>query len=168
MTWNCRGGFRKKVKHIASFRPDVLVVQEVEAIANVLLLGGEHHPTSGRRIGRPAPIKGVAVLSYTDTKLQYVDSEIEAERVRGFHRFEAQRQNLTFNVASVWTSFRKEREDTFRQAHKGIKKYRAWIEQRDTVILGDFNNNASYKYRDWVGLARSQGGPVAGRNEPPG
>ena len=55
ITWYCRvGGFQKKAKHIAPYRPDVLAVQEVEPLDNVLLFAGDAQPTFRERICDPA------------------------------------------------------------------------------------------------------------------
>ena len=71
ITWNCHvGGFRKKAKQIAPFRPDVLAVQEVEPLADVLLFAGDHQPTFRDRIGDPAfPKRAIGMFSYTDVEL---------------------------------------------------------------------------------------------------
>jgi len=149
MTWNCQvGGFARKAQHVAPFLPDVLVVQEMESVDDVVL-GGQVQPTFRKRLCRPEPgSRGVGVFSYTTTKLRYVDADLQ----RGFHRFEAEQNDLGFNVVAVWTSNRTPHATAYRQAHDGLSRHAAWIAARPTVVLGDFNNNASYKRRDWKGL----------------
>ena len=76
VTWNCRiGGFRRKAKQIAPLRPDVLAVQEVEAIDKVLHFAGDCQPTFRDRICDPMfPTRAIGVFSYTDTRLVAVDA----------------------------------------------------------------------------------------------
>ena len=158
VTWNCRiGGFRWKAKQVAPLRPDVLVVQEVERrIDTELFFDGECQPTYRDRIGDPAYPKGraIGVFSYTDTKLESVDA---ADPMLSFRRYKAQRGDLKFQVVGVWTWKTASRATTYGQARLGLQRHAAWIRQRPTVILGDFNANASFKGDDWRQLAELLG-----------
>ncbi len=147
-TWNCRiGGFRYKAKQISRFRPDVLVVQEVEPIDNVLLFGGDCEPTSRDCRRDPAfPRRAIGVFSYSDLELVPVDAE---EPMYAFRCLEARRRELAFNVVGVWTSATKSRATSYMQAHEGFRRYGDWIRQRPTVVLGDFNDNVSFKTTNW-------------------
>src|SRR5262245_36060674 len=132
-TWNCRvGGFRKKAKLVSSFRPDVLVVQEVEPIDNALLLDGDCQPTFRDRLGDPAfPRRAIGVFSYTDTTLRAVDV---LEPLYAFRCYEAHRNGLTFNVIGVWTAATKSAKTSYRQAHDGFTRHADWIRERPTVV----------------------------------
>jgi exonuclease III len=148
VTWNCRiGGFRKKAKHVAPLRPDVLAVQEVEPIDDAAFFAGECQPTFRDRLGDPAfPRRAIGVFSYTDTKLQAVDV---SEPMYSFRRYEAHHGGLSFNVVAVWPWQTRSSKTAYRQAHEGLSRYAAWIRERPTVILGDFNANASFKGNNW-------------------
>ena len=148
MTWNCRiGGFHNKAKHIAPFRPDVLAVQEVEPLDSVLLFAGDCQPTCRDRVGDPAyPRRAIGVFSYTDTQIEPMDA---GEPLYGFRRYRAQRGGLTFQVAAVWTAATEVRARNYRQAHDGITQHVEWIQQHPTVILGDFNDNMSFRTPHW-------------------
>jgi exonuclease III len=154
VTWNCRiGGFRWKAKQVAPLRPDVLVVQEVEPrIDRELFFDGERQPTYRDRIGDPAYPRGkaIGVFSYTDTKLESVDA---ADPMLSFRRYKAQHGDLKFQVVGVWTWKTALRATTFGQARAGLEEHSAWIAKRPTVLLGDFNANASFKGPDWGQLA---------------
>jgi endonuclease/exonuclease/phosphatase family metal-dependent hydrolase len=151
ITWNCRvGGFRKKAKHIAPYRPDVLAVQEVEPLANVLLFAGDAQPTFRERICDPAfPRRAIGMFSYTDVELAAVDG---AACQYSFRRYRARRGGLSFQVVAVWTWATKSRQTSYRQAIDGVCEQASWISQAPTVILGDFNDNASYKSGHWQQL----------------
>ena len=159
ITWNCRvGGFRKKAKHIAPLRPDVLAVQEVEPIDGVLTFEGETQPTFRDRCADPVfPQRAIGVFSYTDTQLRPVDLP---GPLFSFRRYEARRRDLSFNVIAVWPWQTKSSKTAYRQVHEGLFAHANWIRERPTVILGDFNSNASFKgpnWRDLVDLLRPLG-----------
>lgn len=159
VTWNCRiGGFRKKAAHVAKLRPDVLAVQEVEPIDSLLLFAGECQPTFRDRVGDPAnPRRAIGMFSYTDLALVPVDV---SDPMYAFRRYEASRNGLSFNIVAVWPSQTKSVKTSYRQAHEGLSRHASWISERPTVILGDFNANASFKGNNWkdlLGLLRSFG-----------
>lgn len=151
ITWNCRvGGFRKKAKHIAPFRPDVLAVQEVEPLDDVLLFAGDDQPTFRDRIGDPAfPKRAIGMFSYTDVELAPVDG---APCQYCFRRYRARHGEVLFQVVGVWTWATKFRETSYRQVIDGVREHGMWISQAPTVILGDFNDNGSYRSGHWAEL----------------
>lgn len=149
VTWNCRiGGFRYKAAHVAQLRPDLLAVQEVERRAmEEPILGGEHQPTYGDRIGDPAfPRRAIGVFSYTGLDICAVDLEAP---LYAFRRYVARRAGLEFNVIATWTAATNDKATSYRQAHEGIEAHRDWIRERPTVLLGDLNDNASYRGTRW-------------------
>jgi endonuclease/exonuclease/phosphatase family metal-dependent hydrolase len=151
VTWNCRiGGFRTKAKYLATLRPDVLAVQEVEPIDYTVLFAGDCQPIFRDRRADPAyPRRAIGLFSYTDTKLKAVD---ESEPMYSFRRYEARRGDLLFNVVAVWPWQTKSSKTAYRQAHEGLSRHASWIGERPTVILGDFNANASFKGNNWKDL----------------
>jgi endonuclease/exonuclease/phosphatase family metal-dependent hydrolase len=127
---------------VATLRPDVVAVQEVEPIDHQLLFAGDCQPTFRDRASDLEYAKrGIGVFSYTDLALKAADS---ANTLGGFRRFEAQRNGLSFNVVAVWTAAPK-----YGQANEGIEKYRTWMQQRPTIMLGDFNKSASFSEKGW-------------------
>jgi exonuclease III len=151
VTWNCRiGGFRRKAKQIAPLRPDVLAVQEVEAIDNVLIFAGDCQPTFRDRICDPMfPSRAIGVFSYTDTRLVAVDAD---DPMYCFRRYQANHHALDFQVIAVWPWATKSRETSYKQTHDGLRHHADWIRTRPTAILGDFNDNASYTSGNWQAL----------------
>src|SRR5262245_60511601 len=153
ITWNCRvGGFRKKARHIAPYRPDVLAVQEVEPLDNVLLFAGDAQPTFRERICDPAfPRRAIGMFSYTDVELAPVDG---SGCQYSFRRYQARRGGLSFQVVAVWTWATRSRRTSYRQAIDGVYEHGSWISQAPTVIMGDFNDNASYRSGNWSELVQ--------------
>jgi exonuclease III len=145
VTWNCcGGGFRKKAARMAALRPDVLVVQEVEKLDNQLFLDGDQQPTFLWRTPVGGSIRGLALLSYSGVELRPAFDE--SRPLHGFYPFEARWGDLEFRVVGVWTfETRGSPRTSYRQAHDGLDKFAEWLVEKPSVILGDFNANASYK-----------------------
>jgi hypothetical protein len=142
ITWNCRiGGFRWKAAHIAPLGPDILAVQEVSLRDEVLQFAGEPRPTCAHR--EPAGVRGrgVGVYSYTDTVLAPLGT---ADGNFGFTRYAGDLAGVDFHVAAVWTYPTVDKERTYGQALQGIRTHAKWIAEKPTIILGDFNSNASW------------------------
>jgi endonuclease/exonuclease/phosphatase family metal-dependent hydrolase len=89
------------------------------------------------------------MFSYTGIQLKAVD---EPEPMYSFRRFEARRDDLEFNVIAVWPWQTKASKTAFRQMHEGLIAHGRWIAERPTVILGDFNANASFRGNNWKDL----------------
>ena len=142
------GGFRYKAAHVVQLRADLLAVQEVERRAmEEPIFGGEHQPTYRDRIGDPAfPIRAIGVFSYTGLDIRAVDLDAP---LYAFRRYVARKADLEFNVIATWTAATYYPATSYRQAHEGIEAHRDWILERPTVLLGDLNDNASYRSTRW-------------------
>lgn len=151
VTWNCRvGRYREKAARMASLNPDIVAVQEVESLDGMLLLAGECQPTFQDRSTNPgAPRRGIGVFSYTGVEMKAVDG---AQPDYAFRRYEAVREGQAFNVAAVWTWKANSAKDSYRQAHKGLVEHAEWMRRRPTILLGDFNSNASFTGKNWRDL----------------
>jgi endonuclease/exonuclease/phosphatase family metal-dependent hydrolase len=152
VTWNCRiGGFRWKAQHVASLGADVLAVQEVEPIDSLRRFSGDRQPTfRDRSAAAGFPRRGFGMFSYTQTTIEAVDGSEPFSAVR---RYEARHHGLSFNVIGVWTWGTGSVKTAYRQSHEGLERHEHWIRQRDTVVLGDFNANASFKGKNWRQLS---------------
>lgn len=125
-------------------------MQEVEPIDRYPVFDGECQPTHRNRVGDPRyPRRAIGIFSYTDTVLTPVDLNAP---MYGFRRFEARRGDLVFQVAAVWTAKTDSPKAAFRQAHEGIDRHKAWILRCPTMIMGDFNANASFQGTHWKEL----------------
>jgi len=149
VTWNCRvGGFRKKAAHMAPLRPDILSVQEVEPF-ELSQFAEDCRPTYGHRsCAEGFPRRGLGVFSYTQTRINAVDGD----PFSGFRCCEANWNGLLFNVVGIWTWGTQSARTSYRQAHDGLVRHADWIRQRPTVMLGDFNANASFNGKNWSQL----------------
>lgn len=88
------------------------------------------------------PKRSISLFSYTDAQVVAVD-DTDAEY--GFRRFLARKGSQEFNVAAVWTWKTQDKATNYMQIHAGVARHRKWIQERPTVLLGDFNMDASYR-----------------------
>ena len=159
ITWNCRvGNFRDKVKHIAGYKPDILAVQEVQLIDDVTTLEGDIQPAYKHRPNFPdLSSRSTGMFSYNkDIIITAVDDPDQQDWRFSFRRYQAKLGDLSFQVVNVWPFASKDdHKGAYRQIHKALKdkECRKWVNSGlPTVILGDFNNNASYIHYDWSEL----------------
>lgn len=89
------------------------------------------------------------MFSYTGLSMEAVDVQ---DPSLAFRRHLARRGDLTFHVASVWPYKTKIAATSYRQAHEGLREHDAWLRARSTVVLGDFNTNATYQGNAWATL----------------
>jgi hypothetical protein len=154
VTWNCRvGAFRRKAAQVAPIKPDVLVVPECEDIRREILLDGESLPTTRLWFDSPKTSRGVGVLSYSGATIR--QARLVGEPLDFFIPLDVDVGAVSFQVVAIWTAATASASTSYRQAHEGLDRYAEWIAARDTVLLGDFNNNASFgNGKLWADLAR--------------
>ena len=152
MTWNCQvGAFRKKASRAAALRPTLLVVPESENIERELVLDGEAQPTARMWLAGTTTNRGVGVLSYTGATIRR--APLIGDPIDFFVPLEVNDAGVEFQVVAVWTAATSDKNTMYRQAHEGLDRYADWIRARDTVLMGDFNNNATYsKGKPWHDL----------------
>lgn len=147
VTWNCKtGGYRTKSEAIAALKPHVAVVQEVEPLTT---LAGQVQPSCRFWKQHPSsPKLGVGVFGYAGVTIDSVD----LADPMAFARYRVVTASTTFQLIALWTLKTSSLNTSYRQAHEGIEQHADWISQAPTVILGDFNNNVTFKYYGWSRL----------------
>jgi endonuclease/exonuclease/phosphatase family metal-dependent hydrolase len=139
ITWNCCGKFRQKAQYVASLKPDILAVQEVEALGAAPKFSGDYQPTfSHRAVLRPLR-KSIGMFSYTDTSLEALCV------MSGVRCYRARHHEHQFQVMAVWTSVSAKGTQDYYQLHEALDHHDGWIRQMPTIILGDFNQSVGYK-----------------------
>jgi hypothetical protein len=92
--------------------------------------------------------RGVGVVSYTGAEIRR--APLIGDPIDFFVPLEVSAAGASFQVVAVWTAATADKKTMYRQAHEGLDRYAAWIRQQDTVLMGDFNNNATYsKGKPW-------------------
>ncbi len=149
VTWNCNGGFDRKVGRIAAFGPDIAVIPECTRPRALAARGSTPMPAAwegalqeeGGRVN-----DGVGVFTFTGlecARYEGHDPGIKwALPVRVTGRY-------SFNLLALWVKpAAKEPDDRscryLRQIEKALDTYSTFMAERDTVVLGDFNTSSAF------------------------
>jgi exodeoxyribonuclease III len=148
VSWNCQGAFRKKATKIASYRPDIAIIQECEYEDSLYKEANFPRPTSIKCFGE-LKYKGISIMSYTGLEFELDESynpEIQyciPIRVKG---------ETSFNLIAVWTQAHEIKNESYiGQAYKAINYYKKFISSAETLLIGDFNSNQIWDKERTVG-----------------
>ncbi len=72
LTWNCAGAFRKKTGQLASFNPDLAVIQECER-PEKLIFPQDFQPASMAWFGDAGAAKGVGIFAFAGLQVEVAD-----------------------------------------------------------------------------------------------
>jgi len=149
ISWNCQGAFRKKANVILSHQPDILIVQECE------------HPDKlgfGSTITKPNDFywygdninKGIAIYSYSNYKFELLP--IFNPEFRYILPFRVTGGRQVFILFAIWAMDNKENYDAryIGQIWLAINHY-VDLFDNSTILIGDFNSNKIWDYKDRVG-----------------
>ena len=153
VTWNCQGAFRKKYARIARGAPDLAVIQECEHPDKIKWKGILPPPTSQLWFGENVN-RGLGIFSWSNLELSpdnCYDPSIQycvPIKVTG---------GCSINLMAVWAMEHTDpRLSYIAQVNLAIIAYRCFIQENDTVLLGDLNSNqhqdplARLGSHDWV------------------
>jgi len=147
--WNCQGAFRTKYQNVLSWRPDILVVAECE---------NKEKLKFGQILPEPKDFywygdsnhKGIGVFSYSDYKFELMNTF--NPEYRYILPFKVTGHDTTFTLFAIWAMNNKENRDAryIGQIWLAINYYSTLLDDK-TVLIGDFNSNKIWDYKDRVG-----------------
>ena len=149
ITWNCQGAFRKKADYILSLAPDILVIQECEhpdklkfSSATPLPNAVYWHSDGGK--------KGLGLFSYSDYKFELLP-EFNPQ-FRYILPFRVTGEGNSFTFFAIWAMDNKENRKAryIGQVWSAINHYESMLGS-STILIGDFNSNKIWDYKDRVG-----------------
>lgn len=129
ISWNCRGKFREKFKHILQTDADIYVIQECENPKKYPNHFSDFH--SNYIWYGESDSKGLGIFAKSDIKIENNNWQNHCLR-----HFLSVRINDDFDLLGVWACKPYIEEYCIYQSIH-IDKYNS-----DTVIIGDFNSNA--------------------------
>ena len=149
ITWNCQGAFRKKADHILSHRPDILVVQECEHPDKYVFSPTTKKPDSHYWYGDNVH-KGICIFSFNDYKFELLPAF--NPEFRYILPFRVTGHGQTFTLFAIWAINNKENYEAryIVQIWLAINHY-AGLLANTTILVGDFNSNKIWDYKDRVG-----------------
>jgi len=148
--WNSQGAFRKKNEKILSLNPDILIVSECE---------NEEKLKFGKLTPKPSdffwygdsPNKGIGVFSYSDYKFELL-KEFNP-KFRYIIPLKVTGKNTSFVLFAIWAMDNKENQEAryIGQIWLAINYYSDFLLNENTILIGDFNSNKIWDYKDRVG-----------------
>lgn len=149
ITWNCQGAFRNKAEIILSYRPDILVVQECEHPGKLFFSSTTQRPNDFYWYGNNIH-KGIGIFFYSDYKFELLENFNPEFRYILPFRVTGHGQDITF--FAIWAMDNKENHEAryIGQIWLAINYY-ADLLGNSTILIGDFNSNKIWDYKDRVG-----------------
>lgn len=149
ISWNCQGAFRKKADTILTHNPDILIVQECECLDKLLFGPTTQRPTDSYWYGDNVH-KGIGIFSYSDYKFELL--EIFNPEFRYILPFRVTGHGQTFTLFAIWAMNNKENHEAryIGQVWLAINHYTN-ILGNSSILIGDFNSNKIWDYKDRVG-----------------
>lgn len=143
ITWNCQGAFRKKASVLlTSAIPDILVVSECEDIEHLRFSENNTPlPTTSLWFGEN-PHKGLGIFSYTGMDISVADCYDADIRFCVPLIVQAERK---LHLLAVWATTGPEFSYIY-QALKASRVYQRFLEERETLVMGDFNANRQWDH----------------------
>lgn len=147
ISWNCQGAFRKKADVILNYRPDLLIIEECE-----------HPDKIFSTLNRPNDFywysdfahKGVGIFSFSDCRFELLN--IFNPEFKYVLPFKVWGFGQTFTLFAIWAMNNKENYEAryIGQIWLAINYY-ADLLGNSTILIGDFNSNKIWDYKDRVG-----------------
>ncbi len=149
ITWNCQGAFRKKIDFILKQQPDILVVQECENPDKLLFKSGTQQPNDFHWLGDSSH-KGIGIFSFSNFSFERL--EIFNPEFRYILPFRVIAQGQRFTLFAIWAMNNKENREAryIGQVWLAINYY-AKLLGDSTLLIGDFNSNKIWDYKDRIG-----------------
>jgi len=149
ITWNSQGAFRKKADLILELQLDILVVQECEHPDKLKFNSTTPKPTDMFWYSDGGK-KGIGIFSYSGYKFELLPCfnpefrYVLPIRVSG--------NGHTFTFFAIWAMDNKENRNAryIGQVWFAINHYKDLL-GKSTILIGDFNSNKIWDYKDRVG-----------------
>ncbi len=145
-TWNCAGAFRKKTGQLASFNPDLAVIQECER-PEKLIFPQDFQPASMAWFGDPDAAKGVGVFGFAGLRVE-VAGEVYDPTIRYCVPLRVTGA-WNFHLIAIWAMPRANPGGAsyVGQICRALQAYATFIRAQDTLLAGDFNSNQIFDRR---------------------
>jgi exodeoxyribonuclease III len=147
--WNCQGSFRTKNAKIMALQPDILIVSECENPDKLKF--GKLTPTSSDHYWHgDSDNRGIGIFSYSAYKIRLLD--IFNPSFRYILPFQISSDEHSLTLFAIWAMNNKEFPEAryIGQIWLAINYYKDLLND-STILLGDFNSNKIWDYKDRVG-----------------
>jgi exodeoxyribonuclease III len=139
IAWNCNMAYRKKAAFILAHQPDIVVVPECECPEKLQFTKGTPLPNDMVWYGANKN-KGLAIFSYSKYKLKLLDCHNPA--FKNILPVAVSAGKMEFILFAVWANHPADKDGAYvTQVWKAIHHYDALLNNKKTILLGDFNSN---------------------------
>lgn len=148
--WNSQGAFRKKNEKILSLNPDILIISECENEEKLKFGKLTPEPNDFFWYG-DNPNKGIGIFSYSDYKFELL-KEFNP-KFRYIIPIKVTGKNTSFVLFAIWAMDNKENREAryIGQIWLAINYYSDLLLNDNTILIGDFNSNKIWDYKDRIG-----------------
>ena len=149
ISWNCQGAFRKKADFILEEHPDILVIQECEHPDKLKFKSTTQMP-SDIYWHSDGGKKGIGIFSYSDYTIKVLPEFNPIFRY--IIPLRISKKDYSFTLLAVWAMDNKENHHYryIGQVWNAINHYKDLLNS-SIIIIGDFNSNKIWDYKDRVG-----------------
>lgn len=139
LTWNCQGAFRKKAHHLRPLQPTIAVIQECECPSKLRLPVDSLQPDDflwqGDNLDKGVGFFGFGNVHFAlDERYDPTFRHCIPVRVHG---------DVDLHILGIWAMGHRQKAHAYvGQVYYGVQHYAAFLGERDSVVLGDFNSNA--------------------------
>jgi len=149
ITWNCNMAFRKKVGIILEHKPDILIVPECEHPDKLKYTAGTPEPAKSLWFGSNLN-KGLGIFAYGKFRLKLLDTHNPLLRMIIPVAVSGGRKN--FILYAIWAYNPNDPDGTYvEQVWKAIDHYDVFINNKKTLLIGDFNSNTIWDRKHRIG-----------------
>ena len=138
ISWNCQGGYRKKIDNILELNPDIVVIQECESLESLRSFCKEKIPLKSFWFGGFYPHKGLGVFFYKDYQILSIDNDISIEFIVPMKIM----NNFEFYLFAIWAMapMGKDKGKSYTyQIEKTITKHEGILRNNLSILIGDYN-----------------------------
>lgn len=148
--WNSQGAFRKKNEQILTLKPDILIIPECENKEKLKFGKLTPKPNDFFWYG-DSPNKGIGIFSYSDYKFELLNEF--NPKYRYIIPLKVSNSENSFILFAIWAMDNKEKTDAryIGQIWLAINYYSDFLINEKTILIGDFNSNQIWDYKDRVG-----------------
>lgn len=149
ITWNCQMAFRNKVELLLAQKPNVMVIQECEVLDKLNYQNWSRKPTSALWYGRNLH-KGLAIFSFGKYELSALDQYTDT--IRWVVPIELKKGEVKYSMLAIWAHHPEDPDGRYvEQIWKALAHYDELIQDKNTLLLGDFNSNSIWDRKSRLG-----------------
>ncbi len=132
--------FRKKANAILKYKPDILIIPECEHPDKLKFDSDIPKPNDSLWYGENQN-KGLGIFSYTDFHFQLLD--IYNPEIKMIIPISVSNEKSSFILFAIWANNPKDPDGQYiEQVWKAIHYYENHLNNKNTILIGDFNSNA--------------------------